>query len=390
MPSCWIEVNLNAIRHNFHALQDLVGVETKVIAVIKANAYGHGAVETARALSTAGAAQFAVTRIEEALPLRAAGISTPILLLAPVPAEDVDEVVEHGLSACVSSYQDAERLSQAAARRSVTARVQLKIDTGMGRFGMAPAEAVAITRRIAQLPFLCIEGAFTHFAHAAGSAQDTSHVETQFSKFQSLMPDISEAAGIAPHQFHCANSAALLCFPAMRLSYVRPGTLLYGQYPSSLATQAGKGYSLKLQDTFTVKARILAIQNLSSGQTVGYGGEWRAARASRIATLAIGFADGLSQEPQTRHEPPQAVLQRSLREVAKQIIQRGALKPGHPRTVLIHEQRAPIIGRISMQTCSIDVTDIGNSAIGDEVTVFMRRTSAGAHLPRVYLDVANA
>ncbi|HVF11257.1 MAG TPA: alanine racemase [Abditibacteriaceae bacterium] len=386
MPSCWIEVDLNAIRHNFRAIQDLVGAETKIIAVVKANAYGHGAVETSRALSTAGAAQLAVTRIEEALPLRAAGIAAPILVLAPAPAEDVGAVVEHGLTACVSSYEDAERLSNEAARQDATARVQLKIDTGMARFGVEPAAAVEVSRRIAGLPHLYLEAVFTHFAHAAGSARDTAQVEAQFSQFQKLIPGISEAAGLAAHQFHCANSAALLRFPAMRLSCVRPGTILYGQYPSALATQAGAEYSLQLHNTFTARARILAIQKLQSGQSVGYGGEWRAARPSRVATLAIGFADGLSQEPQTRGETPYAVLQRALRQVARDVSQRGQLKPGNPRTVLLHGQAAPIIGRIAMQTCSVDVTDIKNAAIGDEVTVFMRRTSAGAHLPRVYVD----
>lgn len=384
MPSCWVEVNLDALRHNFHAIRDLVGHETTIIAVIKANAYGHGAVEVARAFSAEGARYLAVTRVDEAIPLRAAGVLTPILLLTPALEDELEHVVTHRLTACLADYEDAARLSAVAVKMKATARVQLKVNTGMGRLGVEPGEAVEVATRISALPNLQFEAAFTHFAQAAG--KDTTATHLQYSKFQPLIHHIARATNVPPQQFHCANSAAVLRYPSMRLSCVRPGTILYGQYPSALVAEAATQQRLELRDTFAVKARIIAIKTLQPGQPVGYGGEWTARRVSRLASIAVGYADGLSQEPQTHYVAPHVALTQSLRQATKQAAQLGGIKPGDaPRTVLLHGQRVPIVGRISMQQCSIDITDLPNAQIGDEVSVFMRRTSTGAHLPRLYV-----
>lgn len=384
MPSCWVEVNLDAIRHNFRAVRHLLGEATQIIAVVKANAYGHGAVEVARMLSGEGTPYLAVTRLDEAMPLREGGILTPILLLTPALPDEVDELLARQLTACLSCFEDAERLSEAAARRGVTARAHLKINTGMGRLGVEPEEAVETAKRIAALPGLSLEAAFTHFAHAA--EPDPSETHRQFARFQPLIHYMSRAAGIKPTQFHCANSAALLRFPSMRLSCVRPGTILYGQYPSEMAKEAAEQQRLQLREGFAVKARVLAIQNLQRGQGVGYGSEWRAPRASRIATIAVGYADGLTQEPQPRQMPPAQAIKGTLRQAAKQTAQWTGLKPGDaPRLALVRGERAPIVGRIAMQQCSVDITHIEGVTLGDPVTVSMRRTSAGAHLPRLYV-----
>ncbi|MBV9469976.1 MAG: alanine racemase [Abitibacteriaceae bacterium] len=384
MPSCWVEVNLDALRHNFHVIRNLVGHDTTIIAVIKANAYGHGAVEVGRALTAEGARYLAITRVDEALPLRAAGVLTPILLLTPALPEELEQVVTHRLTACLSSYEDAESLSAVAAKMKATARVQLKVNTGMGRLGVEQDVAVEVATQIAQLPNLQLEAAFTHFAQAAG--KDTTVTHLQYSKFQPLVHYISRAANIPPQNFHCANSAALLRFPSMRLSCVRPGTILYGQFPSALVAESAMQQRLELRDTFAVKARIIAVKTLQPGQSVGYGSEWTARQTSRIATIAVGYADGLSQEPQTHYVAPHVALRQTLREATKQAAQMGGLKAADtPRTVLLRGQRLPIIGRISMQQCSIDITGLTDVIVGEEVTVFMRRTSAGAHLPRIYV-----
>lgn len=383
MPSCWVEVNTDAIRHNYRAIKHLVG-DSEIMSVVKANAYGHGAVEVSRVLTDEGSPYLAVTRLEEALPLRAAGLLTPILLLTPALPDEVDEVVAQNLTACISCYEDGARLSAAAAKRGIEARAHLKINTGMGRLGVEPEEAAHIAGTIAQFRHVALEAAWTHFAHAA--ERDPTDTHLQFSKFQPQVHFVSRAAGIKPNQFHCCNSAALLRFPSMRLSMVRPGTILYGQYPSSMAKDAAEQQRVSLREAFAVKARIVAIQKLGRGQGVGYGGEWRAPRPSLVATIAVGYADGLTQEPNARSKPADAGVRNSMKKVAKSAVQMAGFKRGEtPREVQIEGESAPIIGRVAMQQCSIDITHLRGVEVGDTVSVSMRRTSAGAHLPRVYV-----
>ncbi len=386
MPNCWVEINLRAIENNFRAIQEMVGTGVQIIAVVKANAYGHGAVEVARTLSAAGARYLAVARVEEAIPLRAAGVLTPILLLAPALPDEVQELITHRLTACISCWEDAELLSDAAEGQGAVARAQLKIDTGMGRFGVMPENAVGIAQQIAALPGLELEAAWTHFAHASGEARVTPLVHQQFSFFQPLMRRITHAVGISPSGFHCANSSALLRFPAMRLSCVRAGTILYGQMPSPLAAEAAVQQRLELENTFQAKARVLSVKTIQRGQGVGYGGEWTAPRVSKIATIGVGFADGFAVEPQTRSEAPQAALRKNAKQAALEIARMAKIK-GAPlgRTVMIRGEKVPIVGRIAMQSCAIDVTKIEGVQAGDEVLVAMRRTSAGTHLPRIYV-----
>jgi alanine racemase len=376
MPTCWVEIDLAAIRSNYRAVAALVGEGVELLCVVKANAYGHGAVEVTRALAAEGAPYVAVTRVEEAVPLREAGILTPILLLAPAPREDLVSVVEHDLTACISQREDAEWLSAEAVRQNKTARAQLNVNTGMGRLGVEPPEAVALAALVQEQPNVELEAAFTHFANAAGPVGESGAVQAQFAQFQSLIAPIARAADIDEKRFHCANSAALLRFPAMRLSRVRPGTILYGQYPSPACAAAGQTAGLALREAFAVKARVIALKELQAGQRVGYGGEWQAKQPARIATIAVGYADGLSMEPHARPETPRAILTRAARQALK-------ARPGKGRTVQVRGQAAPIIGRIAMQQCSIDVTHLPEVALGDEVTVPMRRLAAGAHLPRV-------
>lgn len=384
MPSCWVEVNTDALRHNYREVAAIVGASTSIIAVVKSNAYGHGAPEVARVFSAEGASMLAVTRLDEALPLRASGLLTPILLLTPPLSDEADEVVARNLTASVSSVEEAKRLSDAALKQKKTARVHLKINTGMGRLGVEPEDSIETAQRIAALENLELEAAFTHFAFAA--ERDPSDTHLQFGKFQPLVQLVARAAGVKPTAFHCANSAALLRFPSMRLSCVRPGTILYGQYPSVQAREAAEQMRAELRDGFSVKARVLAVKTLRAGQTVGYGGEWKAKRDSRIATLAIGYGDGLTQTPSARSLPPAKEMRASLKEAARHAAQwTGLKKLPDAASVIIRGERAPLIGRIAMQQCSIDVTHLPQVEAGDAATLSMRRISAGAHLPRLYV-----
>jgi alanine racemase len=387
MAQCWVEVDGEKVRANFRALKNLVGEDVAVIAVVKADAYGLGAREVGRVLAEEGALFLAVTRMEEGAALREAGISAPILLMSPTPRADVARAVECGLTLCLSTRDEAEAAQQEAQAQGRTASCGLKINTGMNRFGALPEAAPDLAAFVAAQSNLDLQTCWTHFADA-GEAKPIQ-VEPQFGRFNHAIGPISRAGGLAPLKFHCANSSALLRFPSMRLSCVRSGTLLFGQFPSGPAAEAGKRDGLVLSDPFCVRARVLSIQEVEPGQSVGYGGEWRASKASRVATLGIGFADGLSLSPESRDE---SALAKSGREVLRGIkgIASGGAIPAARRAWWTDmdgkEHLAPIVGRIAMQSCHVDVTALPNVRVGDALRVFQRRTSTGAHLPRVFLS----
>lgn len=367
--TCWIEINRAALRHNFAQIQNLVG-ETKIIAVVKANAYGCGALECSRVFAEAGAEMLAVTRLEEAVELREGGIETPILLLSPNLEEEFETVVKLDLTASISGLQEAESLSQIAEKLGRTAKVHLKINTGMNRFGARPESVAEIVGRARKLPNLEIEAALTHFANASNA--DETPTLAQFEEFRNA------TCGLKAMKFHTCNSAATLRFPQMRLDFVRPGTLLYGQFPTPELSKIG---GLQLRDPFGVKAKVVAIQNLRKGEKFGYGSEWTAPEDQKIAILAVGFADGFSMEPNARVLSPLAAIKAGIERAAR--LQKN---PNAGRMVTIRGQKAPIIGRIAMQTCALDASQIEGIQIGDEAIVPMRRLAARQNLPRVYVD----
>lgn len=367
--NCWIEINRAALRHNFAQIQNLAG-ESQIIAVVKANAYGCGALECVQIFAASGAAMIAVTRVDEAIPLRENGVQTPILLLAPSLQDELESVVKLDLTASISTLAEAQALSEVAAKIGKTAPIHLKINTGMNRFGARPEFVAELVRAIRPLPNLELRAAFTHFACATGT--NTAPTLAQFDEFQNA------TCGLKSMQFHVANSAALLRFPEMRLDFVRPGTLLYGQFPTPELAKFG---DLKLRDPFAAKARVVAIQNLKKGEKFGYGGEWSAPQNSKIAILAIGWADGLAMEPRARFESPLQAIKGGIERAAR--LQRNSQSG---RMATIRDQKAPIIGRIAMQTCALDVSQIDGIQIGEIATVPMRRLAAGQNLPRVYVD----
>ncbi len=367
--TCWIEINRAALRRNFAQIRNLLG-ETRIIAVVKANAYGCGALECSRVFAEAGAEMLAVTRLEEAIELREGGIKTPILLLSPSLPDEMEVVANLGLIATISSFEEAQTLDSIAQKLNFVAYTHLKINTGMNRFGARPENVAEIVGRAGKLPNLRIEAAMTHFANA--SASDETPTKTQFAEFQNA------TCGLKNMKFHVANSAALLRFPQMRLDFARPGTLLYGQFPTP---ELAKITDLKLQDPFAAKARVVAIQNLKKGEKFGYGSEWTAPIDQKIAILAVGFADGLSMEPNARALSPMQIIKAGIERAAR--LQKN---PNTGRLVTIRGQKVPIIGRIAMQTCALDVSKLEDVRIGDIATVPMRRLAAGQNLARVYLD----
>ena len=359
----WISVSRSALRHNFGAVQALVGPDVQTIAVVKANAFGHGAGETARVFQEADAGFFAVTTPDEALELREAGIDGRILIFLPPLPEQIDALLAAGCDLTVCDSLGVSQIAEAARRLGKAGRVHLKVDTGMGRLGVLPAETLRVSMQIAENSALHFAGIYTHFARAL--EKEEAATRRQFALFQNALAEL-HAAGIDSGLRHCANSAALVRFPEMRLDAVRPGTILYGQYPSAAMPRM-----LKLQETWRMQARIVAVREVPAGSTIGYGGEFQTRRASKLAVLPVGYADGFAVAP--------ASASRGWRGL------KAWLRPA-PVTVTIRGTRAPVVGRVAMQTCTVDVTDIPGASAGDVVAVPMRRLMASARLPRLFCE----
>ena len=363
-PDAWITVSRSALRHNFVALQHLLSSTVpppQIIAVVKANGFGHGAGETARILEEAGADFFAVTTPLEALELRDAGVTARILVFLPPLPEQLETLIDADCDLTLADEAGFLPLAEAARRKGKKVNVHLKVDTGMGRLGVLPAEALLLAQRLDRESSLHFAGIYTHFARAL--EKDESTTREQFRVFQTVLSQL-ENAGIQPGLRHCANSAALVRFPEMRLDAVRPGTILYGQYPSAAVPR-----TLDLQKTWHMSARIVSIRQVPAGSAIGYGGEFVTRRPTTLAVLPIGYADGFSVAP--------ASASRGWRGL------KALLRP-QVLTVTLQGKKAPIVGRISMQICTVDVTEIPNVQVGDVVTIPARRIMASPRLPRIY------
>lgn len=360
-PTTWVEIHRTNLAHNVRAVREWIGPQVQLLAVVKANGYGHGAVEVAQVALEQGATYLGVTNLAEGTELRAAGIDAPILVFGPPLPDQMAELVQLDLTATVTHLAAAQRLNQVAQEQGRRVRVHIKVDTGMGRFGVLPEGAGELVEAVRNFPALELEGLYTHFATAF--ARDKSYARQQFVLFRRLL----EGVPFRPPLCHCANSAALLDLPETHLDLVRCGTLLYGQYPS-----AEVAHPLDLRPTWALKTRIVELRRLPAGWRVGYGSEYVTARPTLLATLLVGYADGLSLVPAGALRRPRHWLSQMLRRPTE--------------TVIIRGRKAPVVGRIAMQTCMVDVTDIPGVQCGDEVLLTSRRTTTPRELPRVYID----
>ena len=338
----WTEIDLSNLEHNYRALRAMLPQGCRFLGVVKADAYGHGAVQVARRLETLGAEYLAVACLDEALELRQARITTPILILGYTPTERAEALLDNGITQTVYDVEMARALSDAAAAAGKTLKIHVKADTGMSRLGWlcggedqsAAVEAIA---QVCALPGLEAEGIYTHFANADG---DEDYTMLQFTRFLDLLEALKER-GITFAIRHCAASAAALKFPCTHLDMVRPGIALYGHYPDpSCEGLDGPG----LRPVMTLKTRVASVKTVPAGTPVSYGCTHVLDRETKLAALTIGYADGLPRLCSDKLE------------------------------VLIGGQRAPVVGRICMDMCMADVTGL-DVAPGDEVEVF------GEHLP---------
>ncbi|MBQ4463264.1 MAG: alanine racemase, partial [Eubacterium sp.] len=332
---CYARVDLNAIRSNILEEKKRLGKDTRLMAVIKADAYGHGAIQVARTLSDF-VCGFGVAMIEEALKLRAARIDKMILILGFTGTWWFEDVVRHDISQTVYTREMAEQLDSIASMLGMKAKIHIKVDTGMSRIGFQPTdESVKIIQEISKLPNIEMEGIFTHFARADEETPDAAREPLQ--KFLDFV-DKCEKAGVSFRYKHAANSACILQLPEAGLDFVRSGISTYGLYPSAEMTHD----TVKLKPAMEWISRISFLKNVPEGTPISYGGTFVTERKTVVATVPVGYADG---------------MKRSLSNKGR---------------VLVNGCYAPIIGRICMDQFMIDVTDIPGVKMGDAVVIFGR------------------
>ena len=330
----YLEINLDNLISNYNEIRKIVNPNTKIMPVIKANAYGHGSIELAKLYEQIGADRLAVSIITEAVELRKAGIKLPIQLLSYTPEWQLELVVDYDIIQGIYSYKDAKLLSDVAKTKGKVAKIHIKIDSGMGRIGFLPNEdSIAEIVKISELPNIEIEGMFTHFAKA--DEKDKTFTRIQYERFK-WVSDKLEEKDINLKIKHVSNSASIIDLPEYNLDLVRPGIILYGFYPS----EDVKKDKINLKQAMTLKAKISNIKTVPKATGISYGHIYSTDKESLIATIPIGYADGYT---------------------------RMLTGKGY---VCIKDRRVPIVGRICMDQMMIDVTDIDDLNIGDEVVLF--------------------
>ncbi|HKQ35311.1 MAG TPA: alanine racemase [Nitrospiraceae bacterium] len=331
MLPTYATVNLSALAHNLSCITRYLSPGCEVMAVVKANAYGHGAVETARALSRKGIERFAVASLDEGIALRQTGLSASIVVLGALFEEQVSDLVAHRLTPVVSDGRILPVLALAARSHPVPYPIHLKVETGMGRLGFSSEELLTLLDNPLLRGSLQVEGLMTHLADADG--KDSAFTERQLGAFRAMVEQIRQR-GVTLPLVHTANSAAIVRFPDAHFSLVRPGIMLYGYHTLPATVPAPD-----LRPVLSLHTTIVQLRTVPQGGTVSYNGTFVATRPTRIAVLPIGYADGYS----------------------RQLSHRGS--------VLIRGRRASIVGLVCMDMIMVDVTDIAQVEVGETVTL---------------------
>lgn len=368
----WVEIDADAIYHNVEAVKKRIAPEVKLMAVVKADAYGCGAVETARVAAAAGADFFGVTTLEEGIELRNGGITKPILVFAPLVG-GAALAAGSRLAVTLAGVDKIAELANGAKTAGKTLDVHLEVETGLGRTGIQPGEVVQAARALREVPWLNLEGIFTHFATAG---RDGRFVEQQFQVFSKVLRDL-QAAGIMVPLRHVCNSAATFLHQDMHLDMVRVGTLLYGQYPGGKV----RDWGLDLRDPFRVRARVLQIWNAPAGSAIGYGRDYLCPRDTRVGVIPLGIADGFGIQPVSRPKS----LPDLVRIIGKAVLAYLGREQDLPLLVWYQESPLPVIGRVGMQLTMVDLSDNPEVQPGDVVDIRLRRLTTSSRLPRVYI-----
>ncbi|MFH1578047.1 MAG: alanine racemase [Candidatus Omnitrophota bacterium] len=323
----WAEVNLNALGFNFRKVKAIVGKKTKIMAVVKCDAYGHGLLPIAKKLNKLGVDYLGVASIDEAIILRNEKIRLPILILGNILNKDIAPVIKHGLSQTVSDYRLALQLNQKAKISGKIINIHIKVDTGMGRLGVLHGKAIKFIKDVLRLSYLKIEGLFTHFPCADCDPNFTYY---QINIFRQLITDLKKG-GIEIPLCHAANSMGIIGYPESHFNLVRPGLMLYGIYPKP-------GLNLKLEPVLSLKARIIYSKRVPSGQGISYGRKYITKKQTNIALLPIGYGDGYPRNLSNRAD------------------------------VLIKGRRFRISGTVCMDQITVDVGNL-SAEIGDQAVL---------------------
>jgi alanine racemase len=326
----WVEIDRAALRHNLREIRRVIGPDVQQMAVVKAEAYGHGGIEVAQVALQAGASWLGVALPEEGIALRAAGLTAPILVFAPLQAEQAAVFLEYNLTPTICRLEPVVALARLAVKRGQPAAVHVKVDTGMGRIGVAYPEAEKFIKKLALIPGIKVEGLFSHLATA--DQVDKQYAELQAQRFQEVVDRLT-GAGLRPEKLHLANSAATIEMPQTHYQMVRTGIILYGLYPSNEVDQS----KIALQPVFSLKTKVIHVKKAPTGTGISYGQRYHTSQEATIATLPLGYADGWSRRLSSRAE------------------------------VLIGGKRYPIVGMICMDQCMVDLgkdeVEIGAEAV---------------------------
>jgi len=344
------EINLDSFRHNLHSIKSLIGPHVGTMAIIKADAYGHGAIQCAHAAIKEQVNYIGVGIIQEAIELRENGITSPILILGGIYPNEIEDLIKYNLSTSLSSSVIASAISKKAEQANKSVGVHIKIDTGMGRLGIQPEDFLSLLNNVITCKNLKIEGIFTHLSSADEEDPETTH--HQISIFLNVLKKLrttnfSKMTNEIDHiLFHSANTAGLLRFPESRFDLVRPGISLFGSFPSPTVASVfdsltNENKATKLRPVMNWKTKIIQIQTLRKGVPISYGGRYVTKNdRTRIATIPVGYADGLSRRLSNNME------------------------------LLVKETRVKQVGTICMDMCLIDVTSLPDVKMGDEVVIF--------------------
>ncbi|MBN9654973.1 alanine racemase [Halobacillus sp. GSS1] len=337
----WAEVSMKTLRNNVKAFQKHTDKDCELMAVVKADAYGHGLLECAEVMIEAGADRLGVAIIEEALELRKAGITLPILVFGYTPKEAVPEAIDHDITLTVFTEEVLEKVNQEADQRESSMNIHIKVDSGMHRIGLKKAEDIIQLLEQNVSPFVHVEGIFTHFSDADN--EEPAYTEQQFDHFLSVVEEVEKAHGAIPTK-HCCNSAATITFPHMHLDMVRVGVSLYGLYPAEHMRE-----SIPLHQVMSLKTKPVMVKTVHPGEPISYGRSYEPAEPIQVATVPIGYGDGLP---------------RSL---------------SNQGNVVVHGKRAPIVGKVCMDQTMVDITAVGETGEETEYTFFGDRTEG--HIP---------
>lgn len=363
----WIEIDLDAIAENYKNIRKFVPPSIKILGVVKADAYGHGLVETAKILAAHNIDYLAVTEIEEGIILRKAGLEIPILVFSTPLPENMAMGIDYDLTITLNSLESLQKVLE----EKLALKVHLKIETGLGRTGLSLEQIPQVINYLKNVNNLKLEGIYTHLATAMWS--NNNFAREQFHKLQTVI-DLFAQSGIQFPIRHICNSKALVKFPEMHLDMVRAGTILYGQ------DSCGAKLAQELQDPWQLKARIISLSSLPKGHSVGYERTHILKRDSQIAVVPIGFFHGFSVEPIPHPK--------TLKDLAK-VLAKNILRYFHHPLVTSYaylgEYKIPVIGKVGMQLTMLDVTDIPGVKIGDIVTLPGRRTSISPLVEKIFI-----